>query len=92
MNDLFYACLFTCCCLLTMVFTTPGGVLPGFKLKSAIMLGPVGVALVLITKYEIYVGIGLIESRVETMLCVWMALSWLVILLPYSKQTKARLK
>jgi hypothetical protein len=91
MDDLFIACILTICCLLTMVFTSPGGYTPGFKLKAALALGAIGMGLTFILKFELWAGVEVIESRVETMMCVWMVMGWLVILCPYSKRVKTRL-
>ena len=51
MNDLLVGCLLTAACLMTMVFTSPGGVLPGFKLKAALFFGTIGIGLVFILKF-----------------------------------------
>jgi hypothetical protein len=89
MTPLMMICLLTVACLLTMVYTTPGFILVGFKLPAAMALGFVGATIVMcIHMFDSY-GEALIWSRVNATLMWWLIPSWLVLLTPYSKKVRA---
>jgi hypothetical protein len=84
----------TLCSLFTMIFTTPGMILVGFKLRASVMLGSVGLVLTVMTS-DLWIAANewhVIHSRVLNTQAGWLTLAWLVILVPYTKTTKTRLK
>ena len=94
MSTLTILMVISVCSLLTMTFTTPGGVLIGFKLPFATFVGMVGVSLTIITSesFNAYFGIQVIHDRVVNIQAGWLTLAWLIILTPHNKVVKARIK
>jgi hypothetical protein len=94
MSNLTILMVFTVAALLTMVVTTPGAVLYGFKLRAAVMLSSVGTVLTVITS-DAWITANdwqVIHSRIVDTQAGWLTLAWLILLVPYSKKSKERRK
>jgi hypothetical protein len=93
MNTLTVLMIITSSILLMKVLTTPKGVLVGFKLPAALFVGTVGVAFVLFTNdvFMAHFGVTLIHERVLNTQAGWLTAGWMLILIPSSKETRAKL-